>query len=190
LLTGRNHHQSGNGTITELSTGFPGYHSIWGKDVASVAEVLRQNGYATGAWGKWHNTPDWETSPIGPFERWPTGLGFEYFYGFHGGETSQWEPQLVRNTTPVEPTRKPEQGYHLTEDLTDDAVAWVARLKSIAPDKPFFLYFATGAYTPRITRRRTGSTASRGSSTTAGIGCARKRSSGRRNSASCQPTRC
>jgi len=144
LLTGRNHHQSGNGTITELSTGFPGYHSIWGKDVASVAEVLRQNGYATGAWGKWHNTPDWETSPIGPFERWPTGLGFEYFYGFHGGETSQWEPQLVRNTTPVEPTRKPEQGYHLTEDLTDDAVAWVARLKSIAPDKPFFLYFATG----------------------------------------------
>jgi arylsulfatase len=145
LLTGRNHHQSGNGTIAELSTGFPGYNSIWGKDVASLAEVLRQNGYATAALGKWHNTPDWETSPIGPFDRWPTGQGFEYFYGFLGGETSQWEPQLVRNTTPVEPPRKPEQGYHLTEDLTDEAIGWTTRLKSIAPDKPYFLYFAPGA---------------------------------------------
>jgi arylsulfatase A-like enzyme len=145
LLTGRNHHQCGTGTIMELSTGFPGYDSVWGKDVASVAEVLRQNGYATAAWGKWHNTPDWETSPIGPFERWPTGQGFEYFYGFQGGETSQWEPQLFRNTVPVEPPRKPEHGYHLTEDITDDAITWVSRLKSIAPDKPYFLYFAPGA---------------------------------------------
>jgi arylsulfatase len=145
LLTGRNHHQVGMGTITELSTGYPGYDSIWGRNAASIAEVTRQNGYATAAFGKWHNTPDWETSPIGPFDRWPTGLGFEYWYGFHGGETSQWEPQLVRNTTPIEPSKKPEQGYHLTEDMTDDAIAWIKREKSIAPDKPFFVYFATGA---------------------------------------------
>jgi arylsulfatase A-like enzyme len=145
LLTGRNHHQAATGTITELSTGFPGYNSVWGKNVASVAEVLRQNGYATAAFGKWHNTPDWETSPIGPFDRWPTGQGFEYWYGFQGGETSQWEPQLFRNTLPVEPPKKPEQGYHLTEDITDDAIVWVRREKSISPDKPFLVYFAPGA---------------------------------------------
>jgi arylsulfatase A-like enzyme len=145
LLTGRNHHQVATGTITELSTGYPGYHSIWGRETASIAEVLKGNGYNTSAWGKWHNTPDWETSPIGPFDRWPTGLGFEYWYGFQGGETSQWEPQLFRNTSPVEPTKKPKDGYHLTEDLTDDAIAWIKRQQSIAPDKPFFTYFATGA---------------------------------------------
>lgn len=105
LLTGRNHHQVGFGTITELSTGYPGYHSIWSSETASIAEILKDNGYNTAAFGKWHNTPDWETSPIGPFDHWPTGLGFEYFYGFQGGETSQWEPQLFRNTTPVEPEK-------------------------------------------------------------------------------------
>jgi arylsulfatase A-like enzyme len=110
-----------------------------------VADVLKQNGYSTAAWGKWHNTPDWETTPIGPFNRWPTGQGFEYRYGFHGGETSQWEPQLFRNEIPVEPPKRPEQGYHLTEDITDDAIGWMHRQKSIAPDKPFFIYFATGA---------------------------------------------
>lgn len=145
LLTGRNHHQCATGTITELSTGYPGYHSVWPRSCASIAEVLKENGYSTGAWGKWHNTPDWETSPIGPFDRWPTGLGFEYFYGFQGGETSQWYPQLFRNTTPVEPPATPDEGYHLTEDITDDAIAWIERQKSIAPDKPFFIYFATGA---------------------------------------------
>lgn len=145
LLTGRNHHQVATGTITELSSGYPGYNSIWGRNVASIAEVVRQNGYATSAFGKWHNTPDWETSPIGPFDRWPTGLGFEYWYGFHGGETSQWEPQLIRNTVPVEPAKKPEQGYHLTEDMTDEAISWIRRSKSIAPEKPFFVYFAPGA---------------------------------------------
>ena len=145
LLTGRNHHQTGFGTISELSTGFPGYHSIWGGDAACMAEVLRQNGYSTAAWGKWHNTPDWETSPIGPFDRWPTGLGFEYFYGFQGGETSQWEPQLFRNTLAVEPEKKPEEGYHLTEDLTEDAIRWIQRQKSLDPEKPYFAYFATGA---------------------------------------------
>jgi len=145
LLTGRNHHQVATGTITELSTGYPGYHSVWPDETASIAEILKDNGYNTAAWGKWHNTPDWETSPIGPFDHWPTGLGFEYFYGFQGGETSQWEPQLFRNTTPVEAPGKPEEGYHLTEDLVDDAIAWINQQQSISPDKPYFVYFATGA---------------------------------------------
>lgn len=145
LLTGRNHHQSGFGTITELSTGYPGYHSIWPRSCATIAEVLKDNGYSTAAWGKWHNTPDWETSPIGPFDRWPTGLGFEYFYGFQGGETSQFYPQLFRNTLPVEQPKSAAEGYHLTEDLTNDAIAWIKRQQSISPDKPFFAYFATGA---------------------------------------------
>lgn len=145
LLTGRNHHQLGFGTISEMSTGYPGYNSIWGKDGASVAEVLRQNGYNTAAWGKWHNTPDWETNQTGPFDRWPTGLGFEYFYGFMGGETSQYEPQLFKNTLPVEPELKPEDGYHLTEDLSKDATKWIQQQKSLNPNKPYFAYFSTGA---------------------------------------------
>ena len=145
LLTGRNHHQIGFGTISELSTGYPGYHSIMDEDVATIAEVLQQNGYSTAAWGKWHNTPDWETSPIGPFDRWPTGLGFDYFYGFQGGETSQWEPQLFRNTLPVEPGKTPEEGYHFTEDIAEDAMKWISMQKSLDPEKPYFIYFATGA---------------------------------------------
>ncbi len=144
LLTGRNHHQSGFGTITELSTGYPGYNSLWPRESASIAEILKDNGYSTAAFGKWHNTPDWETSPVGPFDHWPTGLGFEYWYGFQGGETSQWEPQLFRGTTPVEPKR-PEEGYNLNVDLADDAIAWIGRQQSISPDKPFFVYFAPGA---------------------------------------------
>lgn len=145
LLTGRNHHQVGFGTISELSTGYPGYHSIMDKDVATIAEVLQQNGYSTAAWGKWHNTPDWETSPIGPFDRWPSGLGFDYFYGFQGGETSQWEPQLFRNTLAVEPEKTPDEGYHLTEDLAEDAMEWISMQKSLDPEKPYFVYFSTGA---------------------------------------------
>lgn len=145
LLTGRNHHQSGFGTITELSTGYPGYDSVWPRSSGSIAEILKDHGYSTAAFGKWHNTPDWETSPMGPFEHWPTGLGFEYWYGFQGGETSQWDPQLFRNTTPVEPETTPEEGYNLNVDLVDDAISWIDRQKSIAPDKPFFVYFAPGA---------------------------------------------
>jgi len=145
MLTGRNHHQVGFGTISELSTGYPGYHSILDKKAATVAEVLKQNGYGTAVWGKWHNTPDWETSPVGPFDRWPVGLGFEYFYGFQGGETSQWEPQLIRNTLSVEPPKTPEEGYHLTEDLTEDAIRWMRQQKSVSPEKPYFMYFSTGA---------------------------------------------
>src|SRR5262245_59508050 len=145
LLTGRNQHDVGAGFLSEGATGYPGYNSQWPRSAASIARVLRDNGYSTAAWGKWHNTPDWETSPVGPFQRWPTGLGFEYWYGFHGGESSQWEPQLFRNELPVEPPRQPEQGYHLTEDLVDDAIGWIHRQQSLAPGKPFFAYFATGA---------------------------------------------
>ena len=145
LLTGRNHHQSGFGTITELSTGYPGYDSIWPRSTATIAEILKDHGYSTSAFGKWHNTPDWETSPMGPFDHWPTGLGFEYWYGFQGGETSQWDPQLFRNTIPVEPELSPEEGYNLNVDLVDDAIAWLDRQQSIAPDKPYFMYFAPGA---------------------------------------------
>jgi arylsulfatase len=145
LLSGRNSHQVGFGAITESASGYPGYNSVWSKSNASIAEVLRQNGYSTAAFGKWHNTPVWETSPAGPFDRWPTGLGFEYFYGFMGAATSQWEPQLYRNTVAAEPPATPAQAYHLTTDLADDAIRWLHRRDAVVPDKPFFLYFAPGA---------------------------------------------
>ncbi|MBD2134878.1 sulfatase-like hydrolase/transferase [Sphaerospermopsis sp. FACHB-1094] len=144
LLTGRNHHSVGTGVVAELASGFPGYTTILPKSAATVAEVLRQNGYNTAAFGKWHNTPDYETSAAGPFDRWPTGLGFEYFYGFLGGDTNQWSPALVENTKRVAPpTNNPD--YHLTPDLVDHAINWIHSQQSIAPDKPFFTYLATGA---------------------------------------------
>ncbi|MDR8394300.1 arylsulfatase [Aliifodinibius sp. S!AR15-10] len=145
LLSGRNSHQVGFGRIPELAAGYPGYNSIWPESSASIAEVLKYNGYSTAAFGKWHNTPVWEVNPSGPFDRWPTGLGFEYFYGFIGYGTSQYEPNLYRNTDAVEPPARPEEDYHLTSDLADDAIEWLHRHNSIRPDKPFFLYFATGA---------------------------------------------
>jgi arylsulfatase len=145
LLTGRNHHTAANGTITELSTGYPGYNSVLPRSTATIARILRDNGYSTSMFGKNHNTPDWETNAVGPFDHWPTGIGFEYFYGFHGGETSQWEPQLYLNTSAVEPSKTAEQGYHLTEDLVDKAINWIDVHESITPDKPYFLYFAPGA---------------------------------------------
>jgi arylsulfatase len=143
LLTGRNHHSVGTGIITEMATGFEGYTSVIPKSAATLAEVLRQNGYNTSAWGKWHNTPVWETSIAGPFDRWPTGLGFEYFYGFNGGETNQYEPTLFENTAPIEVHYK--DNHTLTEDLADRAIAWMRLQKSVAPEKPFFVYWAPGA---------------------------------------------
>jgi arylsulfatase len=110
-----------------------------------VADVLKDYGYSTGAWGKWHNTPAQETTATGPFENWPTGLGFEYFYGFLAGEASQYEPNLVRNTTTVLPPRTPEEGYHLSEDLAEDAIGWLQTHRALQPDKPFFMYWASGA---------------------------------------------
>jgi arylsulfatase len=145
LLSGRNHHQCGVGTITELCSGYPGYTGIWSSRCASVAEVVRQHGYSTAAFGKWHQTPVWETTSTGPFDRWPTSKGFESFYGFHGGETSQYDPNLFRNTTPVEAPWKAEKGYHLDQDLADEAIRWMRSQRSVAPDKPFFLYYATGS---------------------------------------------
>ncbi|OBG85649.1 arylsulfatase [Mycobacterium sp. E136] len=144
LLTGRNHHEIGNGQIAELANDWDGYAGKIPRSSATVAEVLKQYGYATAAFGKWHNTPAEETTAAGPFENWPTGLGFEYFYGFLAGEASQYEPHLVRNTTVVTPPRTPEEGYHLSEDLADDAVAWLRRHKALNADKPFFMYWASG----------------------------------------------
>jgi arylsulfatase len=145
LLSGRNSHQMAFGNITELASGYPGYNSLWPKESASIAEVLKDNGYSTAAFGKWHNTPMWEVNAAGPFDRWPTGLGFEYFYGFLSAQTSQWEPTLYRNTLPVDPLVSRRAGDHLTTDLVDDAIGWVHRHDALASEKPFFLYFATGA---------------------------------------------
>jgi len=145
LLSGRNNHEVGFGVITESAAGYPGYNSVWPRSAASVAEVLKLNGYSTAAFGKWHNTPVWEVNPAGPFDHWPTGLGFEYFYGFLGAAVSQWEPTLYRNTTPVEPATGHKGIYHLTPDLVNDAIHWVEQHDAVSPQKPFFLYLATGA---------------------------------------------
>lgn len=142
LLTGRNPHLTGIGSVMNSADSRPGYSGFQRKDTATIAEVLRQNGYSTAAFGKWHQTPDWELSPSGPFDRWPTGQGFEKFYGFHGGETDQFEPSLFDGTTPV--LRRPGENYHLTEDLAERSIAWMRTIKSVTPDKPFFLYFSTG----------------------------------------------
>jgi arylsulfatase len=145
LLTGRNHHDSGNGFLMEWATGFPNYSTMLPKDTATIGEVLSDNGYATWWYGKNHNTPDWETTVAGPFDRWPTGMGFDYFYGFNAGETHQYYPVLFENTVPIEPDKTPEQGYHFMTDMTDRAIARMKFSKSVAPDKPFFMYFAPGA---------------------------------------------
>jgi arylsulfatase A-like enzyme len=145
LLTGRNHHAVGMGAITELATSAPGYSSVRPDNAAPLAQILQLNGYSTGQFGKCHEVPVWETSPMGPFRQWPTGSGFEYFYGFVGGETNQYYPALYEGTTPVEPPTTPAQGYHLTEDMTDKAIAWVRQQKALMPDKPFFMYYAPGA---------------------------------------------
>ena len=144
LLTGRNHHRIGNGQIAELANDWDGYAGEIPKSSALAAEVLKDYGYATAAFGKWHNTPALETSAAGPFHNWPTGNGFEYFYGFLAGEASQFEPNLVRNTTIVSPPKTPEEGYHLSEDLADDAIGWLHRHQAFEPDKPFFMYWASG----------------------------------------------
>jgi arylsulfatase len=145
LLSGRNHHTVGMGSVPDLATAAPGYSSIRPDDCAPVAQTLRLNGYSTAQFGKCHEVPLWETSPVGPFDRWPTGSGFEHFYGFLGGETNQYYPALYEGTTPIEPPRSPEEGYHLTEDLTDHAIGWVRQQRALTPDKPFFMYFAPGA---------------------------------------------
>jgi arylsulfatase len=143
LLTGRNHQRVGNGTIAERAVDWDGYTGVIPKTSATMAEVLRHYGYKTAAIGKWHNTPANQTTAMGPFDRWPTGHGFDYFYGFLAGETSQWEPRLVENTNVVEPPH--DETYHLSEDLAQHGVDWLRRHQAFAPDKPFFLYWAPGA---------------------------------------------
>jgi arylsulfatase len=146
LLTGRNHHSVGMGGITEIATGAPGYCSVLPNTKSPIARTLKLNGYATAQFGKCHEVPVWQTSPAGPFDAWPTGGGgFEYFYGFIGGEAHQWYPSIYEGTTPVEPDKTPEEGYHFMADMTDKAVAWIGQQKALIPDKPFFVYFAPGA---------------------------------------------
>ena len=146
LLTGRNHHSAGMGGITETATGAPGYSSVLPNSMAPLAMTLKLNGYSTAQFGKCHEVPVWQTSPAGPFDAWPTGGGgFEYFYGFIGGEANQWYPTLYEGTTPVELKKTPEQGYHLVADMTDKAIKWMGQQKALTPDKPFFIYFAPGA---------------------------------------------
>jgi arylsulfatase A-like enzyme len=146
LLTGRNHHSVGMGSITETATSAPGYSSVRPNTKAPLAMTLKLNGYSTAQFGKCHEVPVWQSSPLGPFDAWPSGGGgFETFYGFIGGENNQWDPALYDGTTPVEPPTTAEEGYHLTVDLTDRAIGWIRQQKALMPDKPFFVYFAPGA---------------------------------------------
>lgn len=145
MLTGRNHHTVGTGVIQEMATGYPGYTGIIPKSCVTFAELLKQAGYATSWFGKNHNVPDNQTSPAGPFDNWPTYQGFDYFYGFIAGETDQFYPSLYRDTTPVEPPERPEQGYQLTRDLANECIGWIEKQKAIAPDRPFMAYFSTGS---------------------------------------------
>ena len=146
LLTGRNHHSVGMGCITELATSAPGYSSVLPKNKAPLAVTLKLSGYSTAQFGKCHEVPVWQTSPMGPFDAWPTGGGgFEYFYGFLGGETHQFYPAIYEGTTPMEQGKSPEEGYHLTEDMTNKAMGWARQQKALMPDKPFFMYYAPGA---------------------------------------------
>ena len=145
MLTGRNHHSVATGVIQEMATGYPGYCGIIPKGCATFAELLKQSGYTCAWFGKNHNVPDNLTSPAGPFDNWPTNQGFDYFYGFISGETDQFYPSLLKNTDPIEPPKKPEEGYQLTRDLAEECIGWIRKQKAIAPDRPFMAYFSTGA---------------------------------------------
>ena len=144
LITGRNHHSVGFGVVSEQSTGFPGYNSIIPKESATIGRILEENGYRTAWFGKDHNTPTYESSQAGPFNQWPTGMGFDYFYGFIGGDTSQWEPNLFQNTTAIYPYVD-HPGWNLVTAMADDAIHWLNQLNAIDPSMPFFLYYVPGA---------------------------------------------
>ena len=146
LLTGRNHHRVGNGQIAELSNDWDGYSGRIPRTSATVAKVLSGYGYATAGFGKWHNTPANETTAVGPYTNWPVGdaIGFDYFYGFLAGESSQWEPAVVENTNRIDPSHGKE-GYHFTEDMADKAVSWMKQVHALTPDRPFFVYWTPGA---------------------------------------------
>ena len=144
LITGRNHHSVGYGVIGEQSTGYPGYNSVIGPENATIGEILKDNGYATSWFGKNHNTPTYQYSAAGPFDQWPIGMGFQYFYGFMGGETDQWTPYLFQNTTAIYPWIG-KAGYNLMTDLADEAISHIQRLDAVSPDQPFFVYYVPGA---------------------------------------------
>ena len=143
LITGRNHHVAGFGVVGEIATGFPGYDSIIRKENGTIGTILKENGYATSWFGKDHNTPFYQATQAGPFDQWPNGMGFEYFYGFVGGDTSQWQPNLYRNTTAIYPFQG-NPGWNLTTAMADEAIQYMKELKEIAPDKPFFVYYVPG----------------------------------------------
>ncbi|HEX2971312.1 MAG TPA: sulfatase-like hydrolase/transferase, partial [Tepidisphaeraceae bacterium] len=143
LLCGRNHHSVGFGVVAEQSTGFPGYNAIIPKDKATIGRILRDNGYRTSWFGKDHNTPDYQASQAGPFDQWPAGMGFEYFFGFIGGDTSQWQPNLFRNTTQIYPFQD-NPGWNLTTAMADEAIHWMRQLNEIDPAVPFFLHYVPG----------------------------------------------
>lgn len=145
LLSGRNHHSAGMGTVPELATSAPGYDCIRPDTMASLPRILSGNGYLTGAFGKMHQTPMWEVGETGPFDRWPLNDGFDRFYGFLGAETNQYSPALIQDFTPIEPPRTPEQGYHLSEDLVEQAAAWIENVSALEPDRPWFTYLSFGA---------------------------------------------
>jgi arylsulfatase A-like enzyme len=164
LLTGHNHHSVSTGTIMELGTGFPGYTGIIPRSTATIAQILQDNGYSTAWFGKNHNVPDNMYNNVGPFARWPNALGFDYFYGFIGGEADQWYPTIYENQNPVEPWGTPEEGYNLGADQTDKAIKWMRYQKAIAPDRPFFMYFAPGELTLHTIRQKNGKKSTKASS--------------------------
>src|SRR5512135_1624147 len=144
LITGRNHHSAGFGVVSEQATGFPGYDSIIPRDKATIGRILRDNGYATSWFGKDHNTPEFQASQAGPFDQWPTGMGFDYFYGFVGGDANQWQPNLFRNTTQIFPYYN-NPGWNLITAEADDAIEYLRRITAINSEQPFFIYYVPGA---------------------------------------------
>ena len=177
LITGRNHHSVGFGVISEAASGFPGYNSVIGKDSATIGRILLENGYRTSWFGKDHNTPTWDASQAGPFDQWPTGMGFEHFYGFVGGDASQWEPNLFNDTKAIYPYVG-NPGWNLTTAMADDAIHWMNELNDINPSMPFFCITCRVAPTRRTIRRRNGSrrSATCTSSTRGGMRCATRSS--------------
>jgi hypothetical protein len=175
LITGRNHHSVGFGIISEQSTGYPGYDSVIGPESATIGTILKQNGYATSWFGKNHNTPSYQYSTAGPYDQWPIGMGFDYFYGFMGGETDQWTPYLFQNTTQIFPwIGKPD--YNLTTDLADEAIAHMKKLNASAPDRLSSSTTSPAVRIRHISLRRSGSISSRASSTWVGTRCASRSS--------------
>jgi arylsulfatase A-like enzyme len=186
IITGRNHHSMGFGVVAEQSTGYPGYNSIMTRDKATIGRILKDNAYWTSWFGKDHNTPEFQASQAGPFDQWPTGMGFDYFYGFVGGDANQWAPNLFRNTTAIYPYYN-HPGWNLITAEADDAIQYLRRITAINSDQPFFIYYACRApCTRRTIRRRSGSRrlATCTCSTTAGTSCATPSSPTRSGSAS------